>query len=156
MDAEKVGKRIAELRKEQGLTQKELASKLHITDGAVSKWERGINFPDLSLMEPLATALGTSVIQLLSLESATNHEVASAMSQISLTEKKRMIKNFKIRAFLNIIIGLILCFALLIASKIFANYNIYGLAQICTMGMLGFVGTIIGSEVHLVQHLRKL
>lgn len=47
MDAAYTGERIAELRKKQGLTQKELASKVHVTDKAVSKWERGLNFPDI-------------------------------------------------------------------------------------------------------------
>ena len=56
MNAEYTGKKIAELRKEKNLTQKELAKKLHVTDKAVSKWERGVNFPDLGLMEALADA----------------------------------------------------------------------------------------------------
>ncbi|MBQ3200599.1 MAG: helix-turn-helix transcriptional regulator [Clostridia bacterium] len=156
MDAEKVGKRIAELRKAQNLTQKELAAKLHITDGAVSKWERGINFPDLSLLEPLAAALHTSVIQLLSLEDATNHEVADALSEISLAEKQHLVKELKNRALINTVIGLVLAAALFTASKIFANHNIYGLSQICTTGMLGPIGTLIGSEIYLIRRLRKL
>lgn len=65
MDAPTLGKRIADLRKEKGMTQRELAEILHITDGAVSKWERELNFPDLSLIEPLAVALDTNVITLL-------------------------------------------------------------------------------------------
>lgn len=156
MDAVKVGKRIAELRKEQGLTQKELAAKLHITDGAVSKWERGVNFPDLSLIEPLAAALDTSVIELLSLENATNHEVASVMTDISLMEKERLVKEFKHRAFLNIVIGCILIACLVTASLIFRKYNIYGLAHGVTIGALGFVGTLIGSEGFLLRNISKI
>lgn len=60
MNAEYTGKKIAELRKEKEFTQKELAEKLHVTDKAVSKWERGVNFPDLGLMEKLAEALDTT------------------------------------------------------------------------------------------------
>ncbi len=48
--AETCGKIIAEARKEQNLTQKDVAERLHITDRAVSKWERGLNFPDIGLM----------------------------------------------------------------------------------------------------------
>ena len=51
------GALIAQLRKEQGLTQKQLAEQLHISDRTISKWERGAGFPDVSLLEPLADAL---------------------------------------------------------------------------------------------------
>ena len=67
MDAAYTGSRIAALRKEKGWTQRDLASLLHVTDKAVSKWERGLNFPELSLLTPLSTALGTTVSDLLGL-----------------------------------------------------------------------------------------
>lgn len=54
MDALYTGKVIAECRKELGLTQKELADKLGVTDKAVSRWENGMNFPDIALMDSLA------------------------------------------------------------------------------------------------------
>ena len=59
------GALIAQLRKEQGLTQKQLAEQLHISDRTISKWERGAGFPDVSLLEPLADALHCSVVSLL-------------------------------------------------------------------------------------------
>lgn len=49
---------IVELRKEKGLTQQELASKLNITDKAVSKWERGLSYPDITSISQLAKVLG--------------------------------------------------------------------------------------------------
>lgn len=58
MDAKKFGTFIAQVRKENGMTQAELAEKLNITDKAVSKWERGLGFPDINIIEPLAGALG--------------------------------------------------------------------------------------------------
>ncbi len=54
MDNIRFGSFVAQLRKERGLTQKELAQRLHVTDKAVSKWETGRGFPDLKLLEPLA------------------------------------------------------------------------------------------------------
>ena len=57
MDNAKTGTFIKELRKEKHLTQKELADLLHVTDRAVSKWERGLCAPDISLLEPLALSL---------------------------------------------------------------------------------------------------
>ena len=65
MDREMLGRFIAQRRKEQNMTQRELAEVLHVTDKAVSKWERGAGCPDISLLEPLAEALGLSVDQLL-------------------------------------------------------------------------------------------
>ena len=57
MDNQKLGIFITELRKEKGLTQAQLAQKLNVTDKAVSKWERGVGFPDIKLLEPLADVL---------------------------------------------------------------------------------------------------
>lgn len=65
MDNGKMGAFISEMRKSQNLTQKELAHKLEVTDKAVSKWERGISCPDVSLLIPLSEALGVSVSELL-------------------------------------------------------------------------------------------
>ena len=61
MDAKKFGTFIATLRKENNMTQVELTQKLQVTDKAVSKWERGLGFPDINTIEPLADALGVSV-----------------------------------------------------------------------------------------------
>lgn len=58
MDAIKTGVFIAAVRREQNMTQAELAARLHVTDKAVSKWERGAGLPDISLIEPLAAAAG--------------------------------------------------------------------------------------------------
>ena len=65
MDSGKTGTLIAEARKAKGLTQRQLAETLHISDRTVSKWERGAGFPDVALLEPLADALGLTVWSLL-------------------------------------------------------------------------------------------
>ncbi len=66
MDQVKIGKFIAELRKEQNLTQKELAEKLNLSDKAVSKWECGKGLPDNSIMITLCDLIKISVNELLS------------------------------------------------------------------------------------------
>ncbi len=66
MDQLKIGRFIAECRKQTKLTQLQLADKLGITDKAISKWERGIAMPDTSLMLELCDILGISVNELLS------------------------------------------------------------------------------------------
>ena len=66
MNQDKIGKFIAKCRKEKKLTQEQLAEKLFVTDRAVSKWERGINLPDSSLMIDLCNILEINVNELLS------------------------------------------------------------------------------------------
>ncbi len=65
MDVGKTGKFIAKNRKSMNMTQNELAEKLHITDKAVSKWERGLSFPDISILIPLSEILNISLYDLL-------------------------------------------------------------------------------------------
>lgn len=65
MDREQMGRFISECRRELGLTQQELAEQLHVTNKAVSKWERGLSYPDVTLMEPLASALGLRIEELM-------------------------------------------------------------------------------------------
>lgn len=65
MDLIKIGKFIAELRKDKNLTQEQLAEKLYITDRAVSKWERGLSLPDADKMTSLCNILGITVNELL-------------------------------------------------------------------------------------------
>lgn len=77
MDIEKTGRFIAELRRERGLTQRGLAERLNITDKAVSKWERGLSYPDITLLPDLAEALGVSAGELLNGERSQSSEKES-------------------------------------------------------------------------------
>lgn len=65
MDKETFGRFLSQRRREQGLTQKQLAERLYVTDKAVSKWERGLSLPDVSLLLPLSQLLDVSVTELL-------------------------------------------------------------------------------------------
>ena len=65
MDAQKMGAFIAQCRKEKQMTQEQLAQRLQVTDKAVSRWERGVGFPDIPTIEPLAQALGVEVLELM-------------------------------------------------------------------------------------------
>ena len=65
MDNIQTGKLIAELRKQQGLTQQQLADKLNLSNKTISKWESGSGSPDISNLSVLADALGVSVDELL-------------------------------------------------------------------------------------------
>lgn len=65
MDAAKTGCFIAKKRRERNISQRELAEFLHITDKAISKWERGLSFPDITVLIPLSEVLGVSLYDLL-------------------------------------------------------------------------------------------
>lgn len=75
MDNRKFGQFILKLRKEKGWTQLELAEKLNITDKAVSKWERGVGFPDIKMIEPLAEVFNVSVLEIMRSERTTDQSV---------------------------------------------------------------------------------
>lgn len=75
MDASKFGKFIADQRKILGMTQSDLGNMLMVTDKAVSKWERGLGFPDINTLEPLAEALQVSVQELMRAEKNVTAEV---------------------------------------------------------------------------------
>lgn len=77
MDAKKTGALIAQLRRERDMTQRELAQALGVTDKAVSRWETGLGFPDVSLLQPLAGTLGVTVTDLINGE-RTPPEAAAA------------------------------------------------------------------------------
>ena len=78
INREKFGEFLAELRKEKGIKQKELAEKLYISDKAVSKWETGHSIPDVSLLVPLAEILGVTVTELLECKRHTEVERTEA------------------------------------------------------------------------------
>ena len=65
LDAKVFGAYIAAIRKEKGLTQSQIAEKIHVTDKAVSKWERGAGLPDINNIEALAEALDVSLTELI-------------------------------------------------------------------------------------------
>ena len=85
MDNLQFGTFIAQLRRDAGLTQKELADRLNVTDKAVSKWETGKGFPDIKLLEPLADALGVTLVELIQCRRQTAQQlsVSEASSVVS-------------------------------------------------------------------------
>lgn len=92
MDAKKLGRFIAEIRKEKGMTQIELASMLHVTDKAVSKWERGLGLPDINSIEPIADALGISVAEVMKAERIPDDHVTQENASEMLTNAFDMAK----------------------------------------------------------------
>lgn len=76
------GSMIRKFREKKNMTQQKLAEMLNVSDKAVSKWETGKGYPDITLIEPLAKALGLSVVELLSGNDITNSNRSFNMSKI--------------------------------------------------------------------------
>lgn len=74
LDAVTLGTFVARVRAERGLTQRQLAERLYVSDKTVSKWERGLSLPSVPLLVPLAKALGLSISELMSCEEAPHGE----------------------------------------------------------------------------------
>jgi len=105
MDQVKIGKFIAERRKQVGLTQMQLAEKLNITDRAVSKWENGRSMPDSSIMLELCGMLGITVNDLLNGEVITMEDYNKKSEQILLEMARQKEEMDKKYLALEIVIG---------------------------------------------------
>ena len=93
MDAKATGGLIARRRKEKGMSQGDLAERLHVTDKAVSRWETGRGMPSVELLEPLAEALGLTVSELLSGRELTPEELPKAAEKQVMESMEREKRN---------------------------------------------------------------
>ncbi len=99
MNAQKTGSLIAAIRKEQNRTQQDLANESGVSSAAISKWERGIGFPDVSLIEPLATSLGITIAELFKgerIENGDANEYENLLSDVVKVSKNEISKKKKI------------------------------------------------------------
>lgn len=92
MNLDKCGKFIAKLRKEKNMTQEQLAEKMGVSINAVSKWERGLSFPDVSLYKKLCKELGINIEELINGEKDSSEE-AKEKAIITAVKDKEKIKN---------------------------------------------------------------
>lgn len=136
MDNEKFGRFIKNLRKQKNMTQKELAEKLNITDKAVSKWERGLSFPDITILNLISDIFGITVSELLNAEIGKNEEVdiekaiQEAVEKITHKEEKKQQKIKKIQKNIEIISMVLFIFSSIIqlgyiflVKILLKNYN---------------------------------
>lgn len=156
MDKKMIGRKISTIRKERGLTQKALAEKLHVSDKSVSKWETGIHFPDIAIMEELAAVLEISVSELLGLENVSSEEMINKIALISTEEKNMIVKEIRERGWLTVIIGMLLLAGSIYTSGVLAYNGLFGLPQVCTSGMSGFIGIIIANGIVSIYKGKKL
>lgn len=122
MDPKKTGIIISDARKKLKMTQKDLAEKLYVSDKAVSKWERGLCFPDISVLIPLTEILNISLYDLLRGEKVNKKEVEETLKNTinySNNEIKRKKKKYIIIS--SVIISIIVIIGII--SLIFINKN---------------------------------
>ena len=156
MDALETGKRIQELRKAHGWTQKELAERLCVTDKSVSKWERGLNYPDMALLEPLAKALDTTVVELLGIENAPEEEKLEAVTAVAVEDTEQLKKEMRNRSFIILINGIVWLVSQFALGSMLYHYGINDVwTRVLTFGMSGFSGTLIGNAIWIWWKYRK-
>ena len=93
MDQEKIGKFIAECRKEKKLTQEQLAEKLGVSNRSISRWENGKTMPDISLFEPLCEELNISINELLKGQRLNDKKPNNKIFSEVLLDYSKYIKN---------------------------------------------------------------
>ncbi len=153
MDALETGKRIQELRKQHGWTQKELAERICVSDKAVSKWERGLNFPDMALLKPLAEALEISVTELLGLEE--EEQKVERVTEVAAEETSRLRNEIRNRSAICLMMGLVwfvsqIVMSICLYQKGIADRGLHMLAG----GLTGFSGTLVVNSCWLLwKHL---
>lgn len=112
MDAKQLGAFIAERRKQLGLTQVLLAEQLHVTDKAVSRWERGVGLPDIGNLEALADALDVSLVELLQAQRKEDEHISTKEAEQLLMDTIQLSK--KENKFVKVIgITILLCFVMI-------------------------------------------
>ncbi len=113
MDNNRIGKYIVKRRKELHLTQLELGNKLFVTDKAVSKWERGLSLPDITLLDKLAKELDTDIYSILQIENRQNIDIEKILQIEKHKIKKQLRKRITIIISPIIIITCIILFKLI-------------------------------------------
>ena len=126
MDQEKIGKFILEMRKQKGLTQKELAEMVGISDKTISKWECGNSMPDISYLESLCNSLGISVNELLSGQCLSGESYSEKAEENIMALMKENENNRK-EGITKIVLGILLAF-LSLALLIVVCEGLSGLA----------------------------
>lgn len=101
MNQQKIGSFIRELRKEQGITQEQLAEQFNVSARTISRWETGHNMPDISLLVEISEFFDVSIPEIINGERKSENmneevkEVAEKLSDYAIEEKINMIKNIR-------------------------------------------------------------
>ena len=130
MNQKKIGKFISNCRKNKNLTQEQLAETLNISDRAVSKWERGLNLPDASLMLELCNILDITVNELLTGEIIKKEKYMKQAETNLIELKSKLEEQTKKLLNLEIIICLISCIPFLVLILLVAYFKMSTILRI--------------------------
>ena len=157
MNQEKIGKFIAELRKENNMTQQELADKLMITDRAVSNWENGRRLPDYSLLKDLCEILHISINELFACERLSNEDykkkadenLMNALENSSFSLQEKIIyykKKWKKEHISTFVVAIISWIVLIVSLKI----------QKVDFYLIGTIGGLLATLFYIVPYNRMM
>lgn len=118
MNNEKMGRFISELRKSHQMTQKQLAEKMNISDKAVSKWERGLSCPDISLLSTLSDILDVTITELLNGERSDKEDIDLEISVDNALEYGENTKKIQINSIQSISAAVFTIFILIGVSVV--------------------------------------
>lgn len=142
MDLNKTGKFIALIRKEKGLTQRELAEKLNLSEKTISKWERGVGFPDISLILPLCKCLEIDANELMTGERLQDkqYRINAENNLLKLMDKTSPKLKYTISTILAIVTILITLGLILLAG--FVIEEVWIKILVCVISVLLVVSNI--------------
>lgn len=123
MNSSDFGKFICQLRKEQGLTQMELAEKINVSDKAISRWENGKKYPDIEILEDLCGVLGISISELIACKRIESNEEAISITEHAYIDE--LIRSRKKKRTIKTLVGVFVA-SLLVIFIAFFVYNSYG------------------------------
>ena len=157
MNQEKIGKFISEKRKEINLTQEQLAAKLNISKNAVSKWERGLNLPDVSIMQDVCNILNITLNELFigenipddKFKEVSDNNLLNALENSSFTLKEKVMyyKKKWLKEHISIIIFSFIFWIGIIIGLKFNEVNNY---------VLGFIGGMLPVFIYIILYNRMM
>ncbi len=155
MNYNKIGNFIAEKRKEKGLNQKELAEKIGVTDKAVSKWERGLGCPDVSILEVLASTLDVSILEILKGRTIEN-EIIKVTEANDYVKESLNYSKVQTKEKLKIILSKLICFFIILIGTILIILNIFHYFYLNYQYDNIFNSTIFQSDIEKIEKNIKI
>lgn len=111
------------MRNARGLSQEELAIRLHVVRQTISKWEKGLSVPDADMLVKIAETLDTSVSELLGAAIPNEHEVNDIAEQLSRINEQLAVKNRRFSRILKVIVSVIILLAVFYIGVIALNFS---------------------------------
>ena len=152
MTSKECGIFIAELRKENELTQKDLAEKINVSDKAVSRWETGKGYPDVTSLVSLSDYFGVSVNELLAGKRLTVEDIKETadenlISVIEQVQKNKKQQNLQVTVYTSVLIVVLLPVLIIIGKELFVSMA----TQIQTENIISAViSTVVGIVLLIV------